>query len=119
MLDIGTMRLTSLRKAIQANEASFPSQVPVFVKHAPATLQRHVIQLYFLRNWSCPRIAKRYGATRFYIWQIINEWKRHAVSLGYVQSIPPIEVFVKYPGVEVLPSLPPPQHQDAPIQAVA
>jgi transposase-like protein len=86
------MRLTRLREQIRANRVSFPAQIPVFVRNAPPDLQFRSIQLYFLRGWSCEKIARRYGYSRFYIWQIINEWKRHAVSLGYIQTIPPAEV---------------------------
>ena len=89
MLDPNGIRLTLLRKAIRNNRVTFPAQVPLFVRNAPAHLQRYSIQLYFLRGWSCEKIARRYGYSRFYIWQIVNEWKRHAVSLGYVQAIPP------------------------------
>jgi hypothetical protein len=118
MTDLGSMRLTRLRNAIQTNQVSFPSQVPVFVKHATPTLQRYVVQLYFLQNWSCAKIAKRYGSTRFYVWQIINEWKRHAVSLGYLQEIPPPEVFLRTPATAM--GLPfPTQIQEPAVQVVA
>jgi hypothetical protein len=119
MTDLSEMRLTRLRLAIQSNQVSFPSQVPVFVKHATPTLQRYVVQLYFLQSWSCAKIAKRYGSTRFYVWQIINEWKRHAVALGYLQSIPPAEVFKWVPGDTVAPSFPPPRPQEVFVRAVA
>lgn len=119
MKDLSTMRLTNLRLAIQANRVSFPSQVPLFVKHASPTLQRYVIQLYFLRSWSCARIAKRYGSTRFYIWQIINEWKRHAVALGYLQVIPPEEVLLVLPQPSLRAPFTPPQVQEAVVRAVA
>jgi hypothetical protein len=45
-------------------------------------------------GWSCDKIAKRYSFTRQHIWQIVSEWKRHAVALGYVQVIPPAEVLM-------------------------
>jgi hypothetical protein len=88
---IGTVpiKLTRLRKAIRNNQVSFPSQIPLFVRNGPGSVQRYSVQLYFLRGWNCGKIARRYGYSRFYIWQIVNEWKRHAVSLGYVQAIPP------------------------------
>lgn len=119
MTELCAMRLTKLRTAIQANQVSFPSQIPVFVKHATPTLQRYVVQLYFLQSWSCDKIAKRYGATRFYVWQIINEWKRHAVSMGYLQALPPLEVLLKRTetsgaGVFLPPPVPP-----ASVRAVA
>ena len=92
MLKIDKMRLTALRKAIRGNRVSFPAQVPLFVKSASADLQRRAVQLYFLCGWSCRKIAKRYGYSGFYIWQIVSDWKRHAVSLGYLQAIPPASV---------------------------
>lgn len=86
------MRLTRLRQLIRANRVSFPAQIPIFVRNAPPDLQFRSVHLYFLRGWSCEKIARRYGYSRFYIWQIVSEWKRHAVSLGYVQAIPPAHV---------------------------
>jgi hypothetical protein len=87
-IELDQMRLTQLRKAIRGNRVSFPSQIPLFVRSAPANVQRHAIQLYFLRGWNCGKIARRYGYSRFYIWRIVNEWKRRAVAFGYVQPIP-------------------------------
>jgi hypothetical protein len=89
MIEAAAMRMTKLRKAIRNNLVSFPSQIPMFVRNGPGDLQRCSVQLYFLHGWNCGRIARRYGHSRFYIWQLVNEWKRHAVSLGYLQSIPP------------------------------
>ena len=89
MTDAGTLPLARLRREIRENRVSFPSQVPLFVRTAPSDLQCHSVQLYFLRGWSCQKIATRYGYSRFYIWQIVNEWKRHAIALGFVQVIPP------------------------------
>ena len=88
-IELDQMRLTHLRKAIRGNRVSFPSQVPLFVRSAPANVQRHAIQLYFLRGWNCGKIARRYGYSRFYIWRIVNQWKQRAVSLGYLHPIPP------------------------------
>jgi two-component system, OmpR family, KDP operon response regulator KdpE len=92
MVEAGEMSLPALRKAIRANRVSFPSQVPLFVRIAPSNLQRYSIQLYFLRGWSCRKIAERYKRSRFYVWQILNEWKRHAAALGYIQRVPPARV---------------------------
>ena len=91
-LNLNQLRLDQLQEAIRANQVSFPSQVPVFIKHAEGKLQCHVVQLYFVLGWSCDRIAKRYHFTRQHIWQIVSEWRRHAVALGYMQVIPPPEV---------------------------
>jgi hypothetical protein len=89
-MELDSVRLDLLQDAVRANEVSFPSQVPVFVRHAPPDLQCRVVQLYFIHGWSCGKIAKRYGYVRNYIWGVVNEWRRHAVSLGYIQVIPPM-----------------------------
>ena len=100
-MDLSTVRLDLLQGAVRNNEVSFPAQVPVFVRHAPPNLQCHVVQLYFVNGWSCQDIARRYKFARNYIWQIVNEWRRHAVALGYIQEIPPMPEPI--PSVFVLP----------------
>ena len=90
-VSLSKIRLDQLQEAIRCNQVSFPSQVPVFIKHAVGTQQCHVVILYFVRGWSCDRIAKRYNVTRQHIWQMVSEWRRHAVALGYLQAIPPPE----------------------------
>jgi hypothetical protein len=92
MIEAAAMKLTKLRKAVRNNRVSFPSQIPLFVRNAPGNLQRYAVQLYFVQGWNCAKIARRYGYSRFYIWQIVNEWKRHATFLGYLQVIPPAGV---------------------------
>jgi hypothetical protein len=94
MIEAAAMKMTKLRKAIRNNRVSFPSQIPTFVRSAPGNLQRYSVQLYFLNGWNCGMIARRYGYSRYYIWQLVNEWKRHAVSLGYLQAIPPAGVLL-------------------------
>jgi hypothetical protein len=91
-LNLNKLRLDQLQEAIRANLVTFPSQVPVFIKHAAGKQQCHIVMLYFVRGWSCDRIAKRYAVTRQHIWQIVSEWRRHAVALGYLQVIPPPEI---------------------------
>jgi hypothetical protein len=95
MTNTGTISLVRLRKAIRENRVSFPAQVPLFVRSAPQDLQCHSVQLYFLRGWTCEKIAKRYGYSRFYIWRIVNEWKQHATSAGYIQAIPPASILTE------------------------
>ena len=107
MTDAGTAPLARLRKEIRENRVTFPSQVPLFVRNAPQDLQCHSVQLYFLRGWSCEKIARRYGYSRFYIWRIINEWKQHAVLAGYIQIIPPARVLVELKKALAQPSLTP------------
>jgi Homeodomain-like domain len=91
-VNLNRLRLDQLQEAIRSNEVSFPAQVPVFIKHSAGKQQCHMVLLYFVRGWSCDRIAKRYNVTRQHIWQIVSEWRRHAVALGYLQVIPPAEV---------------------------
>src|SRR5580658_3034491 len=90
-LRLEELPLDQVQEAIRANKVSFPSQVPVLIKHAEVRLQCHVVLLYFVSGWSCEKIAKRYRCTRQRIWQIVSEWRRHAVALGYLQVIPPPE----------------------------
>lgn len=91
-VNLNKLRLDQLQEAIRTNQVSFPSQAPMFIKHSAGKQQCHMVLLYFVRGWSCERIAQRYGVTRQHIWQIVSEWRRHAVALGYLQVIPPAEV---------------------------
>jgi hypothetical protein len=91
-LNLNQLRLDQLQDAIRANQVSFPSQIPAFVNHGAGTRQCHVVLLYFVRGWSCEKIARRYDCTRQHIWQLVSEWRRRAVALGYLQVIPPVEV---------------------------
>ncbi len=86
--NIESLKINTLREAIRSNRISFPSQVPVFPKHDRADLQRKMVQLYFLFGWSCSRIGAQYGLRRQRVQQILNAWKRRAVQMGYVPSIP-------------------------------
>jgi transposase len=85
------MQIDELRRAIRKNQVSFPAQVPAFPKHDRADLQQKLVQLYFVLGWSCPRIAKRYGLSRLRVQQILKAWKKRAVEVGYIQTVPPPE----------------------------
>ncbi len=85
------MRLDHLRKAIRKNQVTFPSQVPMFTKHDRPDLQQKLTQLYFLLGWSAAKIGARFGISRLRVQQILNTWKRRAVEVGYIQSVPPAE----------------------------
>jgi len=84
------MSLRSLRNAIQNSEVSFPSQIPVFSCQSRADIQWRLVDLYFVRNWSCSRVAERYGMTMERARQIIATWVGRAIVLGYLQEIPPV-----------------------------
>ena len=86
--NIERLKINTLREAIRSNRISFPSQVPVFPKHDRADLQRKIVQLYFLFGWACRRIGGRYRLPPQRVQQILNTWKRRAVQMGYLQSIP-------------------------------
>jgi len=85
------MRLDHLRKAIRGNQVTFPSQVPMFTKHDRPDLQQKLTQLYFVLGWSAAKIGARFGISRLRVQQILNTWKRRAVEVGYIQSVPPPE----------------------------
>jgi transposase len=93
--NLSEMPVDELRDAIRENRVTFPAQVPVFSKHDRSDLQRQLVQLYFLFGWSGPRIGTRYGLRRSRIQQILNAWKRRAVELGYIQSVPSVQVFTQ------------------------
>ena len=84
----GSVRLDSLRDAIQSNRFSFPSQVPVFACQHRADIQWRVVQLYFIQGWSCTRIGQRYKVTSARIQQLLRGWVSRAMTLGYLQEIP-------------------------------
>jgi hypothetical protein len=90
-MTIGEMSLRRLRLAIQNQEVSFPSQVPVFPCQSRAEIQWRLVELYFVRNWSCPDLGQRYDITMERVRQLISQWVRRATLLGYLQEIPPGE----------------------------
>jgi hypothetical protein len=90
-VSIAQMSLRQLRAAIHNHEISFPSQVPVFACQSRADIQWRMVQLYFVRNWSCADVGERYGVTMERVRQLISLWVRRAVFLGYLQEIPAAE----------------------------
>jgi hypothetical protein len=85
---IAEMSLRRLRSGIQNQEISFPSQVPVFACQSRAEIQWRMVELYFVRNWSCADLGERYGVTLERARQLISQWVRRATVLGYLQEIP-------------------------------
>ena len=118
-MDISRMSLRSLRNAIHSNEVSFPSQIPTFACQSRSDIQWRLVDLYFVRNWSCPQVAERYGITMERVRQIISNWVKRAIALGYVQEVPPLVKapvaaavsqpmgFHEVPGVLVTPTFQP------------
>ena len=89
-MNISQMSLRRLRNAIHKNQVSFPSQVPVFDCQSRADIQWRLVELYFVRNWTCSDLAARYGVTMERTRQILTTWVRRAMVLGYLQEVPPL-----------------------------
>lgn len=87
-VNIAQISLRRLRTAIQNQAVSFPAQVPVFECQSRPDIQWRLVELYFVRNWSCPDLGKRYGVTMERARQLISQWVQRAVVLGYLQEIP-------------------------------
>jgi len=87
-MEISQMGLRRLRAAIQSQEISFPSQVPVFACQSRSEIQWRLVELYFVRNWSCTDLGQRYGVTMERARQLISQWVQRAFVLGYLQEIP-------------------------------
>ena len=84
----GPPNLRRLRAAVRKNLVTFPSEVPIFSKLAKPEIQWRIVVLFFVRGWSCPDIARRYGFRKQRAQQIISQWAARAVMLGYIQPIP-------------------------------
>ena len=103
--DLCEMRIDKLREAIRKNQVSFPSQVPTFPKHDRPDLHRKLVQLYFALGWNSPRIGARYGLSRLRVQQILHTWRKRAVELGYLQSVPPaasLKSAFEHPPIQVV-----------------
>jgi hypothetical protein len=87
-MDIAQMRMRRLRVAIQNNQVSFPSQVPTFPRQSRPFVQWRVVELYFVNNWSCADLAERYGVSPSRVRQMLSNWVKQAIVLGYMQEIP-------------------------------
>jgi hypothetical protein len=91
VLQLEQTSIEVLRKAIRANRASFPSQVPTFTRFDLPNLERRLVQLYFVSGWTFPEIGAKYKLTPGRVVEILDSWKRRAVKAGYIQHIPPAE----------------------------
>ena len=100
------LTLEQMRLAIRSNQVSFPSQVPTFARHDRPDLQRKLVQLYFVLGWSCGTIGARYGLIRQRVQQILNTWKRRAIEMGYIQTIPGAEELEKLAAVPSVHRIP-------------
>ena len=86
-MNIAQRGLRRLRAAIQNNEVSFPAQVPTFNCQSRPDIQWRLAELYFIQNWTCPDLGRRYGVTMERARQLVFNWAQRAVVLGYLQEI--------------------------------
>jgi hypothetical protein len=80
--------IDSVRDAIHTNRISFPAQIPVFAHQFRPEIQRRLVDLYFIRNWSTKQLAERYKVTPRRIQQSLQNWADCAIACGYLQEIP-------------------------------
>jgi hypothetical protein len=78
-----------LRRAIQENIVSFPSQVPVLSKTVRPDLQWRVVVLYLVQGWQMTAVGIRFGLPVWRISAIIYEWSVRAFASGFIQVIDP------------------------------
>lgn len=88
---LNQLRVDQVRRAVRANEVTFPHPVPTFHRHDRPDLQWKLALLYFVRGWSCEDLAERYQILDQRVRQILKTWTKRAIEMGYVQSIPPAE----------------------------
>lgn len=109
-VNIAQISLRRLRAAVQNHEVSFPAQVPIFECQSRSDIQWRLVELYFVRNWSCPQLGERYSITMERVRQLISQWVQRAVVLGYLQEIPaavaPLEAPTPADGVSLEIPLP-------------
>jgi hypothetical protein len=90
----------ALRRALRSNIVSFPSRIPVVLKHPGADIQWRMVLLFFVRGWSSAAIAARFDVPKHRILKSLNEWSYRALALGHIQIIDP-EAFAACCEVEV------------------
>lgn len=76
-----------LRRAIQENVVSFPSQVPVLSKPAHPDTQWRLVMLYLVRGWHTSDIGARYRIPAWRVSVIVHEWSVRAFASGCIQVI--------------------------------
>jgi hypothetical protein len=106
--NLSELPIAALRDAIRRNQVTFPSQVPTFPRHDRADLQRKLVQLYFVFDWSYPKIGARYALSSVRVRQILHVWTKRAVELGYIQSVRSAATFMRpseYAPIQIVLSL--------------
>ena len=86
--NVGAWNVGRIRAAVRACLVSFPSQVPVFMHLHRPDIQWRIVLLYFILGWSAQSIAHRYGISTKRVSQLLRQWTRRALQLGYIARIP-------------------------------
>lgn len=84
-MNISEMPLDRLRMAVRTNEVSFPAQVPILFPFQ-RDVQWRLVELYFVHDWSCTDLSRRYGLSVVYTRRLLSQWARRAAVLGYLQD---------------------------------
>jgi hypothetical protein len=88
-IPVRNLPIDRLRAAIQANEMTFPVPVPIFRGQYRADVQWRIAELYFVHGWSPTRLAVRYEVTSARVRQSLRCWVQRALTVGYLQPMPP------------------------------
>jgi hypothetical protein len=88
-IDASRLSIYRVRGAIRNQMLSFPAQAPLFSRHSKPDREWRMAVLYFIHGWQCRDLARRFEITPVRVRQILGEWKRRAVQVGFIQSIPP------------------------------
>jgi hypothetical protein len=83
------LTVDKLRFAIRNNRVSFPSQVPMFSGQPKPEIQWRMAILFFIHRWSYQALSSRFGLSVSSVSVLIRQWAQRAISLGYLQEIPP------------------------------
>jgi hypothetical protein len=84
--------IDTLRYGIRNNRLSFPAQAPVFACQQRSDIQWRLAVLYFVRNWSCWELSRRYEITPSRVRQLLSAWVVRAKAIGYLQDVSPAGV---------------------------
>jgi hypothetical protein len=82
------LRIDKLRAAVWMHRVVFPAPVPVFSRQSRHDVQWRMAALYFVHGWSPQKLGDRYGVSARRIRQLVKQWVRRAMTLGYLQEVP-------------------------------
>lgn len=103
---LDTLGIGKLREAIRAKRVTFPSPVPALTTSQPG-LPPRLAELYFVQGREIEDIGAQCGLSFWRVREILNAWKRAAVTAGCLQHTPPGQAMT-----------PPPAKRDAFVPAM-